>query len=169
MNNGSHSETAGMKLAERFKSRFNITKTCAGLDPNPAAELCAFAVDTGLKPGFAYAHPFVVPNVAFYFPVEEFSTVVPWIMQNRGELDVLVHPNSGELCTCALRDLVGLTVDPESGSLSRMSPFSLRMWLSRSLVLVSLGWQEVGDQWRFLSVWHQVGTAVLEAACGTMH
>ena len=81
-----------LKLAAAFKARFNVTTICAGLDHQPG--LCEFAIDTGLKPGFAYAHPFVGPELAFYVPTDRFTDTVPWMMQNRGSYDVLVHPNS---------------------------------------------------------------------------
>lgn len=39
-------------------------------------------------------HPTAMYQVAF--PVDEFSRLVPWLMLNRGGLDVLVHPQTGE-------------------------------------------------------------------------
>jgi aromatic ring-cleaving dioxygenase len=30
------------------------------------------------------------------FAVEEFPSFVPWLMLNRGELNVLVHPSTGD-------------------------------------------------------------------------
>jgi len=38
-------------------------------------------------------HPTAMYQVAF--PVGEFSKLVPWLMLNRGGLDVLVHPQTG--------------------------------------------------------------------------
>ena len=38
-------------------------------------------------------------SVAMYqvvFAVEDFPRVVPWLMLNRGDLDVLVHPTTGD-------------------------------------------------------------------------
>ena len=39
-------------------------------------------------------HPKAMYQVAF--PLEGFATLVPWLMQNRGSLDVLVHGETGE-------------------------------------------------------------------------
>jgi aromatic ring-cleaving dioxygenase len=39
-------------------------------------------------------HPIAMYQVAF--PVSEFPRLVPWLMLNRGGLDVLVHPETGD-------------------------------------------------------------------------
>ena len=39
-------------------------------------------------------HPVSMYQVAF--EAEEFPTLVPWLMLNRGRLDVLVHPLTGD-------------------------------------------------------------------------
>lgn len=39
-------------------------------------------------------HPKAMYQVAF--SPEQFSKVVPWLMLNREELDILVHPNTGD-------------------------------------------------------------------------
>ena len=39
-------------------------------------------------------HPIAMYQVAF--PVAEFPRLVPWLMLNRGGLDVLVHPETGD-------------------------------------------------------------------------
>ena len=39
-------------------------------------------------------HPTSMYQVAF--EVAEFPKLVPWLMLNRGTLDVLIHPNTGE-------------------------------------------------------------------------
>jgi aromatic ring-cleaving dioxygenase len=36
--------------------------------------------------------PHPVANLAIFFAVTEFAAVVPWLMQNRNRLNVLVHP-----------------------------------------------------------------------------
>merc|ERR1712183_918850 len=35
------------------------------------------------------------PQFAIYLPPNRFADTVPWIMQNRGVFDIMVHPNSG--------------------------------------------------------------------------
>ncbi|HZT89639.1 MAG TPA: DOPA 4,5-dioxygenase family protein [Stellaceae bacterium] len=42
-------------------------------------------------------HPTAMYQIAF--PVEEFPRLVPWLMLNRGGLDVLVHPMTGDSYT----------------------------------------------------------------------
>ena len=44
--------------------------------------------------------PFLTAQWAVFIPNENFAEVVPWILQHRGNYDVLVHPNSG----CELED-----------------------------------------------------------------
>lgn len=39
-------------------------------------------------------HPRAMYQVAF--PPEEFARIVPWLMLNRGDLTVLVHPETGD-------------------------------------------------------------------------
>ena len=39
-------------------------------------------------------HPIAMYQVAF--PVADFPRLVPWLMLNRGELTVLVHPNTDD-------------------------------------------------------------------------
>lgn len=44
--------------------------------------------------------PFLTAQWSVFIPVEHFSRAVAWIMQHRGEYDVLVHPNTG----CEIED-----------------------------------------------------------------
>jgi hypothetical protein len=39
--------------------------------------------------------PWLTTEWAIFFLDDMFSTFVPWIIQNRGHYDILVHPNSG--------------------------------------------------------------------------
>ena len=55
--------------------------------------------DLGLTPGTMHQQPIgphPVWSCAVHFPVENFATVVQWLMANRGSLDVLVHPDTGD-------------------------------------------------------------------------
>ena len=58
------------------------------------ATLCAFPVDAMGKGTGIDTIPFVTPEFGIFLPVQRYGEVVPWMMANRGELDVLVHPNS---------------------------------------------------------------------------
>jgi aromatic ring-cleaving dioxygenase len=40
--------------------------------------------------------PHPVPMYQVAFAVDEFARLVPWLMLNRGELSVLVHPLTGD-------------------------------------------------------------------------
>ena len=59
-----------------------------GIAANFVAELGRWH-DTPVGP-----HPTSMYQVAF--TVEQFPRLVPWLMLNRGELDVLVHPQTGD-------------------------------------------------------------------------
>lgn len=55
--------------------------------------------ELGLAPGVMHQQPIgphPVWTCAVHFPVEQFATVVQWLMANRGSLDVLVHPDTGD-------------------------------------------------------------------------
>jgi DOPA 4,5-dioxygenase len=52
-----------------------------------------FPVQIGRNAGVAGPHP--VPQIQIIFRNEAFQRVVPWLMLNRDELDVLVHPLAG--------------------------------------------------------------------------
>jgi hypothetical protein len=41
------------------------------------------------------ARPFPVSESAFFIPPAHFAPVAMWAMQNRGSLDIVLHPNSG--------------------------------------------------------------------------
>lgn len=53
----------------------------------------------GMLIGSWHDEPVGPHGVAMYqvvFAVEEFPQFVPWLMLNRGELDILVHPETGD-------------------------------------------------------------------------
>lgn len=52
------------------------------------------------KPSKQPNGPFLTAQWSIFFLNEDFTEIVPWIMQHRGKYDVLVHPNSG----CDLED-----------------------------------------------------------------
>jgi DOPA 4,5-dioxygenase len=85
------SVNTAMALRARFVEHFNLTNTanCTGLFDQ--GRLCMFEVHTEPE-----VHtPFVSGQWAVFLRTEDFPVCVPWVMQNRGSLDVLVHPNSG--------------------------------------------------------------------------
>ncbi len=55
--------------------------------------------ELGLMTGFMHQQPIgphPVWSCGVHFPVEKFATVVQWLMFNRGTLDILVHPDTGD-------------------------------------------------------------------------
>lgn len=88
-----------IKFRSEIIKHFHLTDVanCTALI-DPSGALCAFPIDW--RPGYNFAHPFLVPNFAFFVPVERFADVVSWVMMNRGPFDVLVHPNTG----CPVQD-----------------------------------------------------------------
>jgi aromatic ring-cleaving dioxygenase len=93
-----HDAPGALRLRKAFIDHFDLQyePNCTGLTGQ--GRLCMIPLDE--KPGFGFSHPFPVPNWAAYVPLERFADTVPWIMQNRGVYDILVHPNSG----CMLND-----------------------------------------------------------------
>merc|ERR1712137_596902 len=55
-------------------------------------KLCVFEMS---PPGSGTNHHFTTENWAAFVPMDRCAEAIPWIMQNRQEYDVLVHPNSG--------------------------------------------------------------------------
>jgi aromatic ring-cleaving dioxygenase len=78
------------KFIDTFRS--SLGKDCDSLFHNE--NLCMFE-DTDHPDG-----PFLTAQWSVFVPLENFSQTVSWIMQHRGDYDVLVHPNSG----CELED-----------------------------------------------------------------
>jgi len=78
-----------MLLRQRFMTVFNLSDSLPCEADFDQGRLCPFPIAYG-----PYG-PWVVPEFAFFVPLELFGETVPWIMQNRGEFDIMVHPNSG--------------------------------------------------------------------------
>ena len=86
--------THARALRKAFVEHFNITECEDGPTFDPSEKLCAFPVDAmGMGSGID-PRPFVTAEFAFYVPVDRYADAVPWMMANRGDLDVLVHPNT---------------------------------------------------------------------------
>ena len=89
-------------LRKKFVERFDAPE-CDETRIFNLTGLCVFAVDATGAGGAMNAAPFVMPNFAIYIPVDAYTTVVPWMMANRGDLDFLLHPNSCGF-TCSPQD-----------------------------------------------------------------
>eukprot|EP01111_Echinosteliopsis_oligospora_P012036 TRINITY_DN4090_c0_g1_i1.p1 TRINITY_DN4090_c0_g1~~TRINITY_DN4090_c0_g1_i1.p1 ORF type:complete len:185 (+),score=38.23 TRINITY_DN4090_c0_g1_i1:58-612(+) len=77
-----------LALRNKFIKEFNVDELLCEGDFDQG-RLCMFPV------AFEPYGPFVAPEWAAFIPLEDFQRVVPWVMQNRGNFDVFVHPNSG--------------------------------------------------------------------------
>lgn len=86
------SSVVALDLQKRFIAEFSPGAPCTGLFHQ--GRLCMFDVD------YVGKGPFVTAQWSAFIPIEDFARTVSWVMQRRGELDVLVHPNSG----CGLED-----------------------------------------------------------------
>jgi len=101
LNNGS--VEGAFALRDLFMQTFNlsndISDTCndntVWNTSYPLTNLCMFEPDYPQPEG-----PFLVSDWAVFVPNAFFSQTVMWIMQNRGNYDVLVHPNTG----CEIND-----------------------------------------------------------------
>jgi len=82
-----HDVNASMVYYQQVLKQFNLVDHCDNLFHNPRR--CYFNPDTGP------AGPFPTAQWAVFFLPEDFSEFVPWFLQNRGDWDVLIHPNSG--------------------------------------------------------------------------
>jgi hypothetical protein len=100
-NDGPNSFQAATALRNRFIDEFHLKDVpeCKGLSDDPG-HICMFPID--LEPGFGIATPFLVPNFAVFVPNDDYAAAAMWFQQYRGNLDVLLHPNSG----CAVEDHV---------------------------------------------------------------
>lgn len=74
-----------------------LSPVCQGTDVEPSGRY-----DNG-RFCFIYDHdltndtlgPFAVGEWSAFVPVNYYSAVVPWFVQNRGQFNLLVHPNTG--------------------------------------------------------------------------
>ena len=84
---------AALALQSRFIDAFGLLGmpncTMSAGDPAPHAGMCAFEVD------WLPAGPFPTAQFSFFIPTANLTVALAWTTRHRGELDVLVHPNSG--------------------------------------------------------------------------
>jgi DOPA 4,5-dioxygenase len=96
------SVNAAFKLQAQFMEHFQLTlkdNTCnesTVWNTTHPVSLCMFPANYP----FAHSGPFLVSEWAVFVPVETFFETVTWSMQHRGNLDIIVHPNSG----CEIED-----------------------------------------------------------------
>ena len=87
--------TAGaFAIREKFIAAFKNKLGAPCTDLFHQSQLCMFEPDT--QP----VGPFLTAQWAIFVTNDLFAETVQWAMQNRGNYDVLVHPNSG----CELED-----------------------------------------------------------------
>jgi len=87
-NNANH--TAGaLTLREKFVTAFKLADVAPCRDLFFDDNMCMFETD------FEPVGPFVVAQWAVYILPNDYQRTVTWMAQNRGNYDMLVHPNSG--------------------------------------------------------------------------
>lgn len=87
LHGGANSTARALALRERYILEFGNT-TCDGLFDQDS--LCIYDVEN-IVDGI-----FLSGNWAAYIPLENYTTVVSWTAQHRGDLDILFHPNSDQ-------------------------------------------------------------------------
>lgn len=88
-----------LRLQSDFMRAFALIgkENCSVVAGDPAPwikDICAYEID------WAPAGPFVTAQYSFFVPVDKLTKAVAWTVRHRGNLDILVHPNSG----CELED-----------------------------------------------------------------
>jgi aromatic ring-cleaving dioxygenase len=78
------------KFIAKFKGRLGPECT----DLFHQSKMCMF------EPDIQPVGPFLTAQWSVFLTMDDFADTVPWIMQHRGDYDILVHPNSG----CELED-----------------------------------------------------------------
>merc|ERR1712010_56126 len=92
ISNDNASTSFALDLRKQFEQTFKPGAPCDGLFHQD--RLCMF--DTEMDPN----GPFLTAQWAAFIPLEYYANTTNWIMQHRGPLDFVVHPNSG----CSLAD-----------------------------------------------------------------
>ena len=90
---GAHTADLAMRLRQDFLDHFGVDDSDECATMFDSVDMCVFPVDW--EPGVGLAAPFVTPNWAVYVPLDRFTEAMPWISQHRGDMDVLMHPNTG--------------------------------------------------------------------------
>jgi aromatic ring-cleaving dioxygenase len=84
---------ATLELRTKFAQHFNVTRQCddkrTDNTTNPPKDMCLLDWDVPPTP------PFTTSEWAIFLPKEHFPLAAWWIMQNRGDFDIFIHPNTG--------------------------------------------------------------------------
>ena len=82
-----------MDFQRAFYDKFNLNSTNCTMtagDPSPhTKDICPFLTTWGPR------GPFLTAEFSFFIPLAHYEKTVAFSTQNRGVLDILVHPNSG--------------------------------------------------------------------------
>jgi aromatic ring-cleaving dioxygenase len=83
-----------LQLQVDFMHAFDLSGkpncTVVAGDPAPwIKDICSFEID------WEPAGPFLSAQYSWFVPVEKLTKAVAWTVRHKGDLDVLVHPNSG--------------------------------------------------------------------------
>ena len=83
-----------MDFQRAFYTEFDLEdgKNCTITEGDPGVgvtDICPFST-YWLPEG-----PFLTAHIGFFIPGGQYEKTVKWTMQNREDLDILVHPNSG--------------------------------------------------------------------------
>jgi len=91
---GPKGRDGAMRLRDAFATHFGIQDKpeCDAFAPTDG-KLCLEPIDPVV--GYGHSSPFPVMNFNIWVPLDRYHDTVPWMMQNRRNYDVLVHPNSG--------------------------------------------------------------------------
>jgi aromatic ring-cleaving dioxygenase len=92
-NDNPHNEVGARALEQEFINQFDVPECVenTALLFNQSG-LCAFH---NQEPGVGPAgYPFTTPQFGFFVPLDRLHDTVPWILHNRKNYDILVHPNS---------------------------------------------------------------------------
>lgn len=93
--NKNANHTAGAyAIRDKFHAAFKDRLDAPCTDLFHQQKLCMFNPD-----GEAIG-PFLTAQWAVFVTTDDFADVIPWFIQNRGNYDVLIHPNTG----CELED-----------------------------------------------------------------
>ena len=84
-----NAETLRENFIKNFKEKFNQEKINCTISAGDPARMCSFEVDKDP------AGPFTTAQFSFFIPPKDLQETSMWMLQNKGDHDVFIHPNSG--------------------------------------------------------------------------